>query len=89
MGAVDQSRINFSRRMGSRRPSNAVPGCQHLGNRQTVKKPLSVILSRHHRGRAWTFMPADLAGQDAQRLRICGRILGGGNRPYIKEIIRI
>eukprot|EP00964_Phaeocystis_antarctica_P074433 scaffold45753_cov97-Phaeocystis_antarctica.AAC.6 len=30
--AVDQSRINFSRRMGSRRPSNAVPGCQHLGS---------------------------------------------------------
>eukprot|EP00964_Phaeocystis_antarctica_P069985 scaffold42585_cov69-Phaeocystis_antarctica.AAC.2 len=32
MRAVDQSRIYFSRRMGSRRPSDAVPGSQHLGS---------------------------------------------------------
>eukprot|EP00964_Phaeocystis_antarctica_P069616 scaffold42330_cov97-Phaeocystis_antarctica.AAC.2 len=31
---------------------------------------------------------ADLTGQDAQRLWICGRILGGGDRTYVKEIIR-
>eukprot|EP00964_Phaeocystis_antarctica_P100577 scaffold66176_cov37-Phaeocystis_antarctica.AAC.1 len=29
-----------------------------------------------HRGRAWTFMPADLVGQDAPRQRIFSRILG-------------
>eukprot|EP00964_Phaeocystis_antarctica_P141912 scaffold107047_cov24-Phaeocystis_antarctica.AAC.1 len=40
------------------------------------------------RGRAWTFMPADLAGQDAPRQRTFSRTLGGGNRPYTKEIIR-
>eukprot|EP00964_Phaeocystis_antarctica_P013355 scaffold7312_cov64-Phaeocystis_antarctica.AAC.4 len=34
-----------------------------------------------HRGRAWTFMSADLAGQDARRLRICGRILGDAMPP--------
>eukprot|EP00964_Phaeocystis_antarctica_P155755 scaffold125078_cov30-Phaeocystis_antarctica.AAC.1 len=32
MRAVDQSRTNFSRGMGSRRPSAAVPGSQHLGS---------------------------------------------------------
>eukprot|EP00964_Phaeocystis_antarctica_P089616 scaffold57220_cov30-Phaeocystis_antarctica.AAC.1 len=33
-------------------------------------------------------MSADLAGQDAPRQRTFSRILGGGNRPYTKEIIR-
>eukprot|EP00964_Phaeocystis_antarctica_P048266 scaffold27951_cov33-Phaeocystis_antarctica.AAC.1 len=41
-----------------------------------------------HRGRAWTFMPADLAGQDAPRQRTFSRILGGGDRTFLKEIIR-
>ena len=34
-----------------------------------------------HRGRAWTFTPADLAGQDAPRHRTFSRILGSGDRP--------
>jgi len=37
-----------------------------------------------HRGRAWTFMPADLAGQNAPRRRTFSKILGSGDRPYIK-----
>eukprot|EP00964_Phaeocystis_antarctica_P143773 scaffold109382_cov32-Phaeocystis_antarctica.AAC.1 len=37
-----------------------------------------------HRGRAWTFMPADLAGQNAPQHRTFSKILGSGDRPYIK-----
>eukprot|EP00964_Phaeocystis_antarctica_P011953 scaffold6595_cov34-Phaeocystis_antarctica.AAC.1 len=33
-------------------------------------------------------LPANLAGQDAPRQRTFSRILGGGNWPYTKEIIR-
>ena len=34
-----------------------------------------------------TFMPADLAGQNALRHRTFSKILGDGDWPYIKEII--
>eukprot|EP00964_Phaeocystis_antarctica_P128257 scaffold92005_cov63-Phaeocystis_antarctica.AAC.1 len=45
MRAVDQSRMYFSRRMGSRRPSCAVPWSQHL---EAVGK--SIFIIRNQRG---------------------------------------
>eukprot|EP00964_Phaeocystis_antarctica_P143434 scaffold108989_cov76-Phaeocystis_antarctica.AAC.1 len=48
MRAVDQSRINFSRRMGSRRPSIAVPG-SHLGSSLVGKTKRSKAFTSHNK----------------------------------------